>query len=267
MKKSTVGLVAIGALIAGPAMAADLRMPVKAPPMAPAVAAYSWTGFYLGGEVGYGWASDTTTVVTQTSLTPGFPVGFSSTRNLTGILGGVNAGFNYQISQFVIGLDGDYTWANLTGSTTDVSPTTADVAVHSDKIDWIATVTGRLGVLVSNNVLFYGKGGWAWAEWKDNSSTFNPTQTTLLNTSSSAETRDGWTAGVGIEWGFAPGWSAKVEYDHIGFATANFASTEVNARTGAVSFPLRSATSDLDMVKGGIMYHFNFGGGAIATRY
>jgi outer membrane immunogenic protein len=86
MKKSVLGLVAMGALIAGPAMAAD--MPVKAPP-APVAPAYSWTGFYIGGEVGGGWASETVTIVTQSSATPGFPVGFSSNRNLSGFLGGL----------------------------------------------------------------------------------------------------------------------------------------------------------------------------------
>jgi outer membrane immunogenic protein len=265
MKKLSLGLVAAGALIAGPVMAADLRMPVKAPP-APVVPAYNWTGFYIGGEFGGGWASETVTVVTQTSATPGFPVGFSSSRDLSGFLGGINAGFNYQIDQFVVGIDGDYTWADLTGSSSSVSPTTGDVATHSDKINWIATVTGRLGVVFNNDWLLYGKAGWAWAGWQDNTSTFNPTQTTLLNTLNSSATREGWTAGVGLEWGFAPGWSAKVEYDYIGFDQTTHSDTEVNAATGAVSFPLRSATSNLSMVKGGIMYHFNFPG-PIATRY
>jgi outer membrane immunogenic protein len=181
-------------------------------------------------------------------------------------LGGADAGFNYQINQFVIGLDGDYTWADLTGSSSDVSPTTGDVAHHSARVDWIATVTGRLGVVFNNNWLLYGKGGAAWAGWHGTTGTFNPTQTTLLNTLTSSTTRDGWTAGVGIEWGFSPGWSAKLEYDYVGFEQVNFNPTEVSAATGAISFPARSATSNLSMVKGGIDYHFNFGG-PIATRY
>lgn len=265
MAKLLVGLVAIGALIAAPAMAADMRMPLKAPP-APVVSAYNWTGFYIGGEVGGGWVSQTTTIVTQSSATPGFPVGYSNTRSLSGFLGGINAGYNYQINQFVVGLDGDYTWADVTGSSSNVSPTTGDVATHSDRMDWVATVTGRLGVVFNNNWLLYGKGGWAWAAFHDNTSTFNATQTTLLDTSTASTTRDGWTAGVGIEWAFAPNWSAKVEYDYVGFEGETHAITEVSAATGAVTFPLRSTTSNLNMVKGGIDYHFNFGG-PIATRY
>lgn len=266
MKKSLLGFVAIGAIIATPALAADMGMPVKAPP-APVAPVYSWTGFYIGGELGGGWASETVAIVTQTSATPGFPVGFSSTRDLSGFLGGVNAGYNYQINQFVIGIDGDYTWADLTGSTSDVSPTTGDVDHHSSRIDWISTVTGRLGWVFNSNWLLYGKGGWAWAGWSGTTSTFNATQTTLLNTLTSSTTRDGWTAGVGLEWGFAPGWSAKVEYDYVGFDQITFAPTEVNAKTGAVGFPIRNATSDLNMVKGGVDYHFNFGGGPVASRY
>jgi outer membrane immunogenic protein len=265
MRKLLLGLTAIGALVATPAMAADLGMPVKAPP-APVVPAYSWTGFYIGGEIGGGWASETTTIITQSSAHPGFPVGFQTSRDLSGFLGGINAGYNYQINQFVIGVEGDYTWADVTGTSSDASPTTGDIATHADRMDWVATVTGRLGVVFNNNWLFYGKAGWAWAGFHDDSSTFNPTQTVLLDTSTSSTTRDGWTAGAGIEWGFAPGWSAKVEYDYVGFEGITHAITEVNAATGVVSFPLRSTTSNLSMVKGGVDYHFNFGG-PIATRY
>jgi outer membrane immunogenic protein len=269
MKKLLLSFAATAAMMATPAMAADLATPVpvpyyKAPPVVAPV--YNWTGFYIGGEFGGGWASNTVTIVTQSSATPGFPVGFTSTRDLSGLLGGLNAGFNYQINQFVVGIDGDYTWSGLTGSATETSPTTGDVALENGRIDWISTVTGRLGFVAGSNWLLYGKAGWAWAGWRGNTTTLNPAQTAILSTSSGSTTRDGWTAGAGIEWAFAPRWSAKVEYDYVGFDQTNYAITEVNATTGAVTFPLRSASSYLNMVKAGITYHFG-GIGPLATGY
>jgi opacity protein-like surface antigen len=150
-----------------------------------------------------------------------------------------------------VGIDGDYTWANLTGHATDISVVNGDIASESSSVQWIATVTGRLGY-AANNVLFFAKGGAAWAGFNATSVTNMPGGAFVAQTTSS-QTRNGWTVGGGLEWGFAPHWSAKLEYDYVKFATANFSINEVNA-AGAFSSPLRSATSSLNMVKAGIAY-------------
>jgi outer membrane immunogenic protein len=233
------------------ASAADL--PTKAPGYAPvAPIAYSWTGFYLGGQGGVGWFSSQTTDVDATTS---FPAGFvQGTIDGNGLLGGGYAGFNYQINQFVIGIDGDYSWADLTGQGNDTSPINGGTSHHNEKVKWIATVTGRLGYAV-NNMLFFGKGGWAWAGFDGNSSFINVAGINTSNTTSSG-TRDGWTLGTGMEWGITPHWSAKLEFDYVKFNTSNFNATTTNVATGVVTTPARSATSNLSMGKVGVAYRF-----------
>ena len=240
-------------MIGTPALAAD--MAVKAP--LPPTPVYSWTGLYAGAEIGGGWASQQTTVITQSSATPAFPPGtVLNPINVSGVLGGLYAGYNYQINQIVVGIDGDYTWANLTGTGSDISPVpgNGDISNHWDRMRWVSTVTGRLGY-ANNNWLFFAKGGWAWAGFSGTTTTSSAAGA-LLDTSTAKSTRDGWTAGVGAEWGFAAHWSAKLEYDYVKFDTAAYAITEVNAGTGAVTFPTRSTTAYLNMVKAGVAYRF-----------
>src|SRR5690348_7183972 len=112
MKKSILGLVAIGALVTGPAMAADMRMPVKAP-LAPPPVVTSWTGCYIDGGIGYGmWNQDTNSIVTAT----GAPIGVQVTNGGRGWLGRLGGGCDYQFgSSWVIGAFGDFDFMDLNG--------------------------------------------------------------------------------------------------------------------------------------------------------
>ena len=219
-------------------------------------AAYNWTGFYLGAEGGGGWATSTSTVVSNPA-TSAFPSGtVLSPVDYSGVLGGFYAGGNYQINQFVIGIDGDYNWSGLTGSGSDLSPIPGNGSVvhSSDKMNWVSTVTGRLGY-ANNNWLFFAKGGWAWAGF--NGTSFTDTATgALSSTGFSSSTRNGWTLGGGLEWGLAAHWSAKLEYDYVQFDTANFTDTSTNVTTGGVGVFPRSATSYLNILKAGLAYRF-----------
>ena len=168
MYRSLALAAASAVLSAQLAFAADL--PTKAPmapaPMMPPV--YNWTGFYIGGQVGGGWAHDTITHVDGGAL---FPAGFvQNSLDPSGILGGVYGGYNYQWGHIVLGIDGDYSWGKLTGSGSDASPLIAgDVATHHEKINWVATVTGRLGYAFNNQWMLFVKGGGAWAGFEANS--------------------------------------------------------------------------------------------------
>src|SRR6185437_8635557 len=104
MKKSILGFIATGALIAAPAMAADLRMPLKAP-IAPSV--FSWTGFYIGGNVGGSWAH-----VPENFSIPSLLLAVSNNATSTSLIGGGQIGFNYQINHFVLGAEADFDWRN-----------------------------------------------------------------------------------------------------------------------------------------------------------
>lgn len=246
-------LALVAFLAASPiAVASAADMPLKAPPR-PYVAAYSWTGFYVGGELGGGWSRSTTTNIDPTG---GFPPGFvNAPVNMNGFLGGGYAGYNYQFNNIVVGIDGYYDGASLSGTARDVSPGpgVGNVSIKNENMRWDSAITGRLG-FANNNWLFFAKGGWAWAGFHGTGVT-----TTALGgavgSGTSSDTRDGGTVGVGVEYGFTPHWSAKVEYDYVKFRTSNFNSSNISA-AGVASAPAKSASSDLNELKGGVAYRF-----------
>ena len=175
MKKILLASVALFGF-AGAASAADL--PVRAAPPAPMIAAvpvFTWTGFYVGVNAGYGWnANDSITVGGVTF----------DLDDEGGFVGGVHAGYNYQIGSFVVGLEGDIQYADFgREGAFVVDGTTYDV----DNSDWFGTVRARAGVAF-DRALIYATGGFAFA---DNAS--------------------GWTVGGGVEYAFTNNLSAKIE--------------------------------------------------------
>jgi len=233
--------------------AAAADMPTKAPAYTPIP--FSWTGFYVGAQAGGGWFDNqVTNGPNAADGTVNFPPGFAhNAAHGSGWLGGGYAGFNYQINQFVIGIDGDYSWADLSGSSSDIGPT-GFLNTGTEKVKWVATLTGRLGYAV-NDWMFFGKAGWAWAGFSGTSSTFDVGGVNT-NNNTNAQTRNGWTIGTGVEWAFAPHWSTKLEYDYVKFNTSNYNNTDITVPGGVVTTPGRIATSSLSMVKLGIAYRF-----------
>jgi len=251
MKKTM--LVGVGAaLIAiAPANAADLgRRPVyKAPPPAVVPApAFSWTGCYIGGNVGGGWGR-------KTASAPNLAPGISVSGDTDGVIGGGQIGCNYQFApNWVIGIEGDGSAADIKGDRTATLLGITGTA-HA-KTDWIATVTGRLG-WAADRWLIYAKGGAAWAG--DKYSADIPIFNEHVEAS---ETRVGWTVGGGVEWAFWQNWSAKVEYDFYDFGTRDV------TFTGTI-FGIPEVVSGINVkqtistVKFGINYRF----GPIAGAY
>ena len=238
MRRGLLALIAVAGVTMGTgiASAADIQRPVyKAPPAGVMPVAYDWTGFYVGGHVGYGWADK--------SWQDSFGL-FGLSHQAKGFLGGGQAGFNYQIGQFVVGVEGDMSWSGMSGSTNALAST------FNTDVDWTATLTGRLG-MAFDRWLVYGKGGAAWARdrYSTNFYTFPGTEVT--------DTRLGWTVGAGVEYAFAPQWTAKLEYNYMDFGTRN------------VSFAPGFST-DIDQqihaVKLGVNYKFGWPG-AIIARY
>jgi outer membrane immunogenic protein len=193
-----------------PAFAADLpaRMAVKAPP---APLPSTWTGLYIGANVGY--SAGTSSSSTTSSLGTPFLSGGSDIA-VTGAVGGFQAGYNWQIDPtWLVGVEGDFQWAGQRGSfnTTDLVPDSINV---ESKLDWFATVRGRFGV-ITGNTLWYVTGGWAEGrrELNVSSAISGSTLTGSLNTTVD---RSGWVAGGGVEtklWN--SNWSAKLEYLHL----------------------------------------------------
>jgi outer membrane immunogenic protein len=243
-KVGLAAIVLIGSM--GAAVAADLpaRTYTKAPP--PVVEpVYNWTGFYIGANGGGAWG--------HTSwLFDGATV--NSNHDISGGFAGGQIGYNWQAGAWVFGLEADGDWANITGSAICPNPT----FVCATDVRDLASFRGRIG-FAANNVLFYGTGGagYANAHYSALSGGVPATLTTgFFNTD-----RWGWTAGAGIEWGFAPNWSAKFEYMHYDFDTATS-----GAGTLAVVTPAALRLT-LDTVKVGINYRFGWTGGPVVARY
>jgi outer membrane immunogenic protein len=204
---ATCGLAALAA--AAPAFAADLpaRMPAKAPVMMES--GYNWTGFYIGAHVGYGWASKDWD---QTNSSFGLPLDRSVTPSEPqGFLGGGQIGINWQTGQFVFGIEGDASWTDANDCGARFASAANALFGGCSQVNWYATATGRLGV-ATGPALFYVKGGAAFAG-EEHSITFR----NVVTTNVADDTRFGWTVGAGIEYGFAPNWSAKIEYNYMDF--------------------------------------------------
>src|SRR5947207_9948430 len=148
MRSLLVGLVSATAF-SGAALAADIAKPVyKAPPAGMLPVAYDWTGFYIGGHVGYGWA--------EKDWRDAFGLNVSNKAN--GFLGGGQVGFNYQIGQFVLGPEGDLSWSGINGGTNTVAVNGAPLgATFNTHVRWIPTLSRRAAV-ASDRWLVYGKG-------------------------------------------------------------------------------------------------------------
>ena len=194
------------------ASAADLaaRPYTKAPPLSPAV---NWSGFYIGAMGGYAFDSDN-----------------------GGGFGGGTVGYNWQFpgSQFVFGIEVDAAGASIKDSQTGF------IGTAEDKIDALGSVTGRVGV-AANAALFYAKGGYAWVNNKLSVSAPG------FVVGSDSKIHSGYTIGGGVEYMFAPNWSAKAEYMF----------THLDGQTYTIA-PLTfdSGTGEFSSVKVGVNYHF-----------
>jgi outer membrane immunogenic protein len=239
MKKIVLGSALLAAL-AGPALAADMppRPYAKAPAYTAPAVVYNWTGFYIGGHVGGAFAGDN---------------GLQS--NDARFLGGVQAGADYQFApNWVLGAEAQYSW--LSGGTNHNLIFPAGTVVNGRVADQIGSVTGRIGYTWGPG-LIYAKGGYAWRDGNTigvaNAAGVPQPFTT------SGNSKDGYTVGAGLEYLFAPNWSAKAEYQYYNFGNTTLTTAPVDA-VGA------RFRNDEHSVKVGVNYRFGWGG-APASRY
>lgn len=222
--KKLLTAIAATALIGTPAFAADMavKMPVKAPPPAPAPV-YSWTGFYIGGNVGYGWGEIKTDVDPGPSATA-FVNLLPQTLDPKpkGFLGGGQFGYNWQNGWLVLGAEFDFQGADLNGTIVESPiiqnngtpfPGAGNNITISRKLDWFGTLRGRLGTTaIDPRLLVYVTGGLAFGKVEGTANTdFRPVGTEQYPASVS-DTKTGWVIGGGAEWAFLNNWSVKAEY-------------------------------------------------------
>jgi outer membrane immunogenic protein len=218
-KMKGLRLLATGAVamlgMLGSAQAAD--MPVKAMPPPPPPP-FSWTGFYLGGNLGAGWARQR---VNDTLIGQEF-----SRSSDAVFIGGGQIGYNWQINQnFVLGIEWDFDAAgsndnNRVGNGIAIPPFVGTFAVRGGGGDrWMSTIAARLG-FANDHWLFYAKLG--GGEVGVSNFFITNTATGVSVGSNTSRTRTGGMFGLGIEYAFTNNWTAKLEYDWISVKSRSF---------------------------------------------
>src|SRR5262249_34339124 len=224
MKKLLIAASAFALLTGyGAASAADLQRPLVKAPIAPPV--QLWTGFYVGANVGYSFGrSDTDTSLTN-SVTGAVLAAGSNNFDMNGVIGGGQVGYNFQLSNWLLGVEADIQGSAQKGSSSflcavgvctppivgaAVVPGAAVAASFNQSLDWFGTVRGRAGVLVTPNWLLYGTGGLAYGDVTTSRAIATVTPVPVAAAFSNSATQVGWTAGAGIEGRIFGNWTAKL---------------------------------------------------------
>src|SRR5215472_4141882 len=250
---------AIGLATIGLASAADLgvrRAPAPAPAVyAPPPPPFSWTGFYIGGNLGVAWTDGDL-------CCDDFGNSISISQHAV-FTGGGQVGANYQWNWLVLGIEGDFDWLannNNSSRTLSIGQNAFQLSANDR---WITTLTGRVGYAfnwggawgwgvsgVGGPWLIYGKGGWGWAGV--NKFTLTNVATGGSIDLSNSNSNSGPVGGVGLEWAFAPNWTAKLEYDILFLNDKSFTTTDpiFGSRT------FNTENRDVQTVTVGINYLF-----------
>jgi outer membrane immunogenic protein len=252
--------------ISSVAFAADLPMKAPLAPILP-----SWTGFYVGGNVGGQWGDadlTTTTVFSPigyfaSSSVPAIALAGAQHFNSSSVTGGLTAGFNWSQSNLLLGFEGDINWFGFKGGATSsaiypcCAPTSFTIN-STASVDWLATVRMRLGVLATPTFLLYGTGGAAIANL-NTAWNFTDTFATAAEAAGISSTVVGWTAGGGGEYLFGGGWSVKAEYLFVDLGR-NTAIGTLTAFTPPITFAANVFTHTVEIksniVRVGLNYHF-----------
>jgi outer membrane immunogenic protein len=255
------------------ALADDVAKPLYK--TAPAAPVYNWTGFYIGGNAGYGWGRSKTA---DTFTSPAPPVGVAgvvaastSRFKMDGAVGGGQIGYNWQSDRFVYGIEADIQLSDQKGSTSFACPVPqlgqgcnelvaaameglAPTASFNQRLDWFGTLRGRIGALVTPDTLIYGTGGLARGRIETNGIIANYFTTSVaITTFAHKSTRYGWTAGAGVESRLIGNWTAKLEYLYLDLGTVS-GSTFATGFTPLI-FAYSSRISE-NIVRIGLNYRF-----------
>jgi outer membrane immunogenic protein len=267
MKKILIGLV-VAAAMAAPAVAADMAGApyTKAAPMSPG---YNWTGWYVGGNAGYGWGSSdpaTTTEYTATNYWSILSVpqvntaGTGSRVSTSGFVGGGQLGYNYQTGNIVWGAEADFESFRLSGSRLGgavyacCAPSSFTLG-QTTGTDWLFTLRGRLG-WAANNLLLYATGGLAVTNLK-----YGEVFTDTIGASEAvnySKTKAGWTIGAGAEYGISRNWTVKAEYLYLDFG--GLSGTSLLAGTGPCNCTRMFHSTDLTASVARLGVNYRFGG-------
>jgi outer membrane immunogenic protein len=236
MKKLLIGATAMIAF-AAPAFAADMqaRTYTKAPAYTAPEAVYNWTGFYIGGHLGGAFADNNSLLGSNARF-----------------LGGVQGGFDYQFApNWVLGAEAQYSWLGNNNNGV-LFPGGTLITTNNNQL---GSVTGRIGYTWGPTLL-YAKGGYAW---RDNNNIGVSLAGAPVAFAATGNHKDGYTVGAGLEYMFAPNWSAKAEYQYYNFGNTTFTA-------GTPEIVGARFRDDEHTVKLGVNYRFGWGG-PVAAKY
>ena len=289
MKKLLLTGITLTAVIAGPAMAADLAAP------AVVVVPASWTGLYVGVNAGYAWsqnnpvdsvgtpnfanpfllASTAGLAASVAGVTTSVPVGKSN-----GFIGGGQIGYNYQFNNIVAGIETDFQGLSSRGSGTTANtlpfpgfPGNVDntTLTASKSVNWLGTLRGQLGFTITPAVLIYGTGGLASGGVRSSTAIGQQLvgpEMVFINdpygsVASIGQARVGWAAGAGAAWLVAANWNAKIEYLHYDLGSVTYTGTMSNIAVppGGTFYNLGATSSTRfsgDIIRVGLNYKFGY---------
>jgi outer membrane immunogenic protein len=247
-------LIATAALIATSvaAQSADMKIkkPVyKAPPLAPAVVYNDWSGFYIGGHLGYGWADSVSTGTLGGAFDA--PLGTSIGMKPNGWLGGLQFGYNFAMQQYLLGLEVDFGYLGISGSNS------TGLGYANVSYGWYSVIAGRLGFAM-DTALIYVKGGYAMARVTNDAGALVAGVLDASDYTSTSGVRGGYAIGGGLEYALNRQWSMKGEYLYMDFGSST---------SGNLDGDTFSHSNALHTFKIGLNYRFGGSGGIVSAKY
>jgi outer membrane immunogenic protein len=246
MRKHLFASTAILAISTGVAFASDLPTHKAPPPPAPVIAPFSWTGFYVGVEAGYGWGEESDDFRSVT----GYPLDHFG---VSGPIGGVKAGYNQQFNSLVLGVEADVEASGIRGSKNGTFATDEGTGAGSLSLrnTWQSSLRGRVG-WAFDRLLFYATGGLAVADDNEKYYVNDPSFPPPFY-GSSTRTLVGWTAGGGVDYAIDNHWVVSGEVRYADFGKANFGIPPALSLTGTTNF---SAGFTETLAQVGLSYKF-----------
>ncbi len=254
--------------VAGPALAADLPSRAAPPVYVPPPPVFTWTGFYVGLNAGYGWGQSTGALESDfpnifgagTAVAGGFIPASLGVRP-QGVLGGGQFGYNWQTGPFVLGLETDFQGSGIRNTNTVAFPGSATLVpsntVAHDQLNWFGTARARAGYLPVNNLLLYATGGLAYGNVQENYSLVGVPPTAGTFAGSASATRVGWTAGAGAEWKVTNNISLKAEYLYVDLGSTTVRGPDLTGIFPGVFYDYHFHNVE-NIARVGLNYEFNW---------
>jgi outer membrane immunogenic protein len=243
MKKIILAIVVAG-IGSTAALAADLGAQTYTKAAPDVASTFTWSGFYIGGDAGYAFSGSSSGVSTNSAGL--LPVSYDA--NLKGGLGGGFVGYNYQMQQFVIGVEADWQAASLSGTSdpgfvANRAGVVFGPLVESSKVKDYGSLRGRLGVAF-DRLFVFGTAGWAWGNF---STTYRNEGVPFFT--NDHRTTDGWSVGAGLEYAFVSNFVGRIEYRHTDLGKATFLNASINGAE-------QGNNVKLDDIRAGLAYKF-----------